>query len=116
MNTEPCVECGYTPELLDEDLTCGPCRDYLGEILNSSELKRWTVSALHNEDAEVLLISGVFAGHLHDESSELYTTDNLYRFLQFVEARTADEAELLVLSEFDAGLAEMRAEAEEVAA
>lgn len=25
-NTEPCVECGITPELLDEDLTCGPCR------------------------------------------------------------------------------------------
>ncbi|MFI9205270.1 hypothetical protein [Streptomyces sp. NPDC053048] len=26
LNTEPCVECGDVPELLDEDLTCGPCR------------------------------------------------------------------------------------------
>ncbi|NEA50433.1 hypothetical protein [Streptomyces sp. SID10815] len=26
MTPEPCVECGDAPELLDEDLTCGPCR------------------------------------------------------------------------------------------
>ncbi|MFF4528160.1 hypothetical protein ACFY1P_02705 [Streptomyces sp. NPDC001407] len=26
MNAEPCVECGDVPELLDEDLTCAPCR------------------------------------------------------------------------------------------
>lgn len=25
-NTEPCCSCGTVPELLDEDLTCGPCR------------------------------------------------------------------------------------------
>ena len=26
MNAEQCVECGDTPGLLDEDLTCGACR------------------------------------------------------------------------------------------
>jgi hypothetical protein len=25
-NTEPCLGCGLVPELLDEDLTCTPCR------------------------------------------------------------------------------------------
>lgn len=26
LNVMVCAECGDVPELLDEDLTCGPCR------------------------------------------------------------------------------------------
>ncbi|MFI2673879.1 hypothetical protein ACH5AU_30705 [Streptomyces albidoflavus] len=64
--------------------------------------RKWTVSALHDEDSQELLIAGVFSGHRFDASSACYTTGNLYRFLRFVEAPTADDAEHLVLDQFEA--------------
>ncbi|MGC4928055.1 hypothetical protein [Streptomyces sp. DT117] len=63
---------------------------------------KWTVSALHRDGSDELLISGVFAGHRYDESSKVHTNGDLYRFLRFVDAPTADDAERLVLDEFDA--------------
>ncbi|MGW2539656.1 hypothetical protein ACWC5I_01955 [Kitasatospora sp. NPDC001574] len=69
--------------------------------------------ALHNEDSQVLLVAGVMAGWQHDESTSLYTTDNLYRFLRHVEAPTADAAELLVLEQFERDGKEMAADMEE---
>ncbi|MFJ7202119.1 hypothetical protein ACIQWR_01090 [Streptomyces sp. NPDC098789] len=68
-------------------------------------MHKWTVSAIHNERRKTLLISGVFADHRYDESSDVYT-EGLYRFLRFVEAPTADAAELLVLEQFQADLLE----------
>ncbi|MFF3006327.1 hypothetical protein ACFVTF_26380 [Kitasatospora sp. NPDC057940] len=73
-------------------------------------MHRWTVVALHNEDSQALLVAGVVAGWQGDESSSLYTSDNLYRLTSFVEAPTADEAEAKVIKEFEAALAEMAAE------
>ncbi|MGZ2360752.1 hypothetical protein LRE75_29425 [Streptomyces sp. 372A] len=67
--------------------------------------KKWTVAALHRTRSDELLIAAVFEGHRHDESSDVYTDEELYRFLRFVEAPTADAAERLVLDDFDgAGL------------
>lgn len=114
LNTEPCTGCGRVPELLDEDLTCGPCRLHiqLGRAVTDS--KKWTVAALHKTRSDELLIAAVFEGHRHDESSAVYTNGELYRFLRFVEAPTADAAERLVLADFDtAGLDD---EDEEIAA
>jgi len=103
-----CLECGSLPELLDEDLTCGPCR--LKLYLKGQPVSPWTVIALHDECRDELLIAGVMAGHHGDESTAAYTAPNLYRFLSFVEALTADEAEELVLKEFWIALEEMAAE------
>ncbi|MER5632140.1 hypothetical protein [Streptomyces nitrosporeus] len=64
--------------------------------------KKWTVSGLYDEDSEDLLISGVFPGHQYDKSSTNYTTRIFYRFLRFVEAPTADDAERLVMDRFEA--------------
>ncbi|WP_236246491.1 hypothetical protein [Streptomyces sp. CC210A] len=117
MNTELCVECGLVPELLDEDLTCGPCRIriHLG-VPVPEPMKPWTVAALHDEDSQELLIAGIFPGHHSEESSSFYATHNLYRFTRLVEAPTADDAEAVAEKQFAAALAEMSREADEVAA
>ncbi|GGU41631.1 hypothetical protein GCM10010211_00780 [Streptomyces albospinus] len=54
MNTEPCVECGDVPELLDEDLTCGECRIriHLGATVMKKTVK-FTVEEITHGEVEV---------------------------------------------------------------
>ncbi|WP_327068752.1 hypothetical protein [Kitasatospora sp. NBC_01302] len=73
-------------------------------------MNRWTVVALHDEDSEALVVAGVVAGWHGDESTSIYTSDNLYRLTSFIEAPTADAAEAKVIQEFETALAEMAAE------
>lgn len=97
MNTEPCVECGLVPELLDEDLTCGFCRisQYLKDSLMNMTVKFPVETVTHgeieididvpeeflDEDGELRDEDGL-RDWLNDNESEWYELDPVFEEIQ----------------------------------
>ncbi|MFF7021427.1 hypothetical protein ACFY97_10470 [Streptomyces klenkii] len=97
MNAEPCVECGFVPELLDEDLTCEFCRIslHLKDALMNMTVKFPVETVTHgeieieidvpeeflDEDGELRDEDGL-RDWLNDNESEWYELDPVFEEIQ----------------------------------